>query len=213
MIIATAGHIDHGKTSLVRALTGVDTDRLPEEKLRGMTIDLGFAYADVEGGGRLGFVDVPGHERFIKNMLAGVGAIDFALLVVAVDDGPMPQTEEHLAILDILGISEGAVVLSKIDRSAPGRVAEVDELVELLLADTSLSRAPRFPVSAETGDGVAALRRHLDARAGALAARPARGNFRLAVDRAFTVSGAGLVVTGSVFSGRVAAGDPLRLSP
>ncbi len=213
MIIATAGHIDHGKTSLVRALTGVDTDRLPEEKARGMTIDLGFAYADVEGGGRLGFVDVPGHERFIKNMLAGVGAIDFALLVVAVDDGPMPQTEEHLAILDILGISEGAVVLSKIDRSAPGRVAEVDELVELLLADTSLSRAPRFPVSAETGDGVAALRRHLDTRAGALAARPARGNFRLAVDRCFTVSGAGLVVTGSVFSGRVAAGDQLRLSP
>ena len=213
MIIATAGHIDHGKTSLVRALTGVDTDRLPEEKARGMTIDLGFAYADVEGGGRLGFVDVPGHERFIKNMLAGVGAIDLALLVVAVDDGPMPQTEEHLAILDLLGIREAAVALTKTDRAAPERVAEVEELVELLLTDTSLEGAPCFPTSAESGEGIVELRHHLDTRAGEIAARPASGNFRLAVDRSFTVAGAGMVVTGSVFSGRVEAGDQLRLSP
>ncbi len=213
MIVATAGHIDHGKTSLVRALTGVDTDRLPEEKARGMTIDLGFAYADVEGGGRLGFVDVPGHERFIKNMLAGVSAIDFALLVVAVDDGPMPQTEEHLAILDLLGIAEGAVALTKCDRAPPERVAEVEELVELLLTDTSLEGAPCFRTSAETGEGIAELRRHLDTRSGEIAARATSGNFRLAVDRSFTVAGAGLVVTGSVFSGQVQAGDQLRLSP
>jgi selenocysteine-specific elongation factor len=120
MIVATAGHVDHGKTSLVRALTGVDTDRLPEEKRRGMTIDLGFAYM-----GPIGFVDVPGHERFVHNMLAGVGGIDYALLVVAADDGAMPQTLEHLAILDLLGVSRGAVALTKVDRVAPQRVAEV----------------------------------------------------------------------------------------
>src|SRR5687768_12121425 len=149
VIVATAGHVDHGKTSLVKALTGVDTDRLPEEKRRGMTIDLGFAYR-----GDIGFVDVPGHERFIHNMLCGIAGIDFVLLVVAADDGPMPQTGEHLAILDLLGICRGAVVLSKIDRATPQRVDEVAAEVQALLAPTLLAGAPVFPVSSVTRDGV-----------------------------------------------------------
>ncbi len=154
MIVATAGHVDHGKTSLVRALTGVDTDRLPEEKRRGMTIDLGFAYS-----GALGFVDVPGHERFVHNMLAGVGGVDLALLVVAADDGVMPQTREHLAILDLLGISQAAVALTKIDRVAPERPGEVAAEIASLLAPTRLAGAPVFALSSTTGEGVAALRR------------------------------------------------------
>ncbi len=136
MIVATAGHIDHGKTSLVRALTGVDADRLPEEKRRGLTIDLGFAYRHFEES-VLGFVDVPGHEKFVRNMLAGVGSIDFALLIVAADDGPMPQTEEHLAILDLLGVSVGAVALTKIDRVSPERVIEATAESEACVAGTT----------------------------------------------------------------------------
>ena len=213
MIVATAGHVDHGKTSLVRALTGIDTDRLPEEKQRNLTIDLGFAYMPLSGGGVLGFVDVPGHERFIRNMLCGVAAIDFALLVVAADDGVMPQTREHLAILELLGVSEGAVAITKTDRVDPDRIAEVDEEVELYLDETRLAGAPRFPVSSVAGDGVAALKAHLEARSGDIRRRAADGHFRLAVDRAFTVVGAGLVVTGTAFSGAVAVGDQLLLSP
>ena len=147
MIIATAGHIDHGKTLLVKALTGTDADRLPEEKRRGMTIDLGFAYHRLADGTVLGFVDVPGHERFIGNMLAGVTGIDYALLVVAADDGPMPQTREHLAILDLLGVRHGMVALTKIDRVEPARVTEVATAITNLLASTSLADAPIFPVS------------------------------------------------------------------
>ena len=213
MIIATAGHIDHGKTRLVEALTGVDADRLPEEKARGLTIDLGFAYHELASGERLGFVDVPGHERFIRNMLAGVTAIDFALLVVAVDDGPMPQTEEHLAILDLLGIEQGAVVLSKTDRVPAERVEEVAAEVAALLAPTSLAGAPLFPTSAETGEGISELGAHLEDMARTIAARARDGNFRLAVDRCFTIAGAGLVVTGTVFSGSVERGAQLILSP
>jgi len=217
MIVATSGHIDHGKTALVKALTGVDTDRLPEEKRRGISIDLGYAYTpagDAEGGPEiLGFVDVPGHERFVRNMLAGVTGIDYALLVVAADDGPMPQTEEHLAILDLLGIRRGAVALTKIDRVEPARVREVAELMEVLLDGTALEGAPVFPVSSITGEGVPALRDHLNAVARALGDRPSRGHFRLAVDRRFTVPGAGLVVTGTVFSGSVAVDDRLIVSP
>ena len=205
MIVATAGHVDHGKTNLVRALTGVDTDRLPEEKRRGMTIDLGFAYA-----GRLGFVDVPGHERFIRNMLAGVAGIDFALLVVAADDGVMAQTREHVAILDLLGIGRGAVAVSKIDRVAGERVGEVAAEVGDLLAATALAGAPVFPVSSATGSGVEALRRHLDAAARSIAERDAGGNFRLSVDRCFTIAGAGLIVTGTALSGAVKVGDEVR---
>ncbi len=206
MIVATAGHVDHGKTSLVKALTGVDTDRLPEEKRRGMTIDLGFAYA-----GPIGFVDVPGHERFVHNMLAGVGGIDYALLVVAADDGPMPQTREHLAILDFLGVSRGAVALTKVDRVAPARAAEVSAAIATLLAPTRLAGAAVFPLSSVTGAGVDALRRKLLLEEESTAARSAAGNFRLSVDRCFTIAGAGLVVTGTALSGEVAVGDEVRV--
>lgn len=213
MIIATAGHIDHGKTLLVKALTGVDTDRLPEEKQRGVSIDLGFAYDNLAEGTRVGFIDVPGHERFVRNMLAGVTGIDFALLVVAADDGPMPQTEEHLAILDLLGVQAGAVALTKIDRVPPERVAEVRRQIDAMLSETALAGIPVFPVSALTQEGVPALRQHLAEAAAALAERSRLGQFRLAVDRCFTLAGAGVVVTGTVFSGHVAVGDRLTLSP
>src|SRR5688572_1236895 len=153
MIVATAGHIDHGKTLLVKTLTGVDTDRLPEEKARGISIDLGFAYWPLEGGAVIGFVDVPGHERFIRNMLAGVCGIDYALLVVAADDGVMPQTVEHLQILDLLRISRGAAVITKVDRVDEARVAQVEGAVRDLLAPTTLGAAPILRVSAVTGAG------------------------------------------------------------
>ncbi|HZM33662.1 MAG TPA: selenocysteine-specific translation elongation factor, partial [Burkholderiales bacterium] len=205
MIVATAGHVDHGKTSLVRALTGVDTDRLPEEKKRGMTIDLGFAYA-----GPLGFVDVPGHERFVHNMLAGVGGVDFVLFVVAADDGPMPQTREHLAILDLLGVARGAVALTKIDRVGPERVAEVRTQIDALLAPTLLAGMPVFPVSSITSHGIDVLKLHLTQQQTKTALRSTEGHFRLSVDRAFTIAGAGLVVTGTALSGEVAVGDEAR---
>ena len=213
MIVATAGHIDHGKTLLVRALTGVDTDRLPEEKRRGVSIDLGFAYVPLSDDTVLGFIDVPGHERFIRNMLAGVTGIDFALLVVAADDGPMPQTEEHLAILDLLGVTHGAVALTKIDRVDADRLAAAREEVEILLHGSGLEDAPVFPVSGLTGDGVPALRAALERAAAEHVQSRADGGFRLAVDRVFTLSGAGLVVTGTAFSGAVRPGDRLLLSP
>jgi selenocysteine-specific elongation factor len=213
MIVATAGHIDHGKTVLVKALTGIDTDRLPEEKKRGMSIDIGFAYQPLADGEVLGFVDVPGHERFVRNMLAGVTGIDFALLIVAADDGPMPQTLEHLAILDLLGVSRGAVALTKIDRVEPGRIAEVDGEIRALVGRTCLADAEIFPVSGLTGAGIEALRARLDQAAHEHLMRSSGGNFRLAVDRSFTVAGAGQVVTGAVFSGEVRPGDQLMLSP
>jgi len=212
VIIATAGHIDHGKTLLVKALTGVDADRLPEEKKRGLTIDLGFAYIPSADGSVLGFVDVPGHEKFIRNMIAGVTGIDCALLVVAADDGPMPQTEEHLAILDLLGVVGGVVALTKIDRVEPERVAKVMGDIEQLISGTVLEGAEIFPVCALTGDGIDGLRGTLD-RMGQRKAGAAAGNFRLAVDRSFTVPGAGVVVTGAVFSGDVKIGDRLVISP
>jgi selenocysteine-specific elongation factor len=207
MIVATAGHIDHGKTLLVKALTGTDADRLPEEKKRGMTLDLGFAYTNLANGARLGFIDVPGHERLVHNMLAGVTGIDCALLVIAADDGPMPQTREHLAILDILGVARGLVALTKIDRVPAERVTEVRDEIELMLADTTLADAPIFPVSAITGDGIEALTAHITALSEDTEARSEQGYFRLGVDRMFTVAGAGLVVTGTAFSGRVAKED------
>ncbi|QSA96163.1 selenocysteine-specific translation elongation factor [Methylococcus sp. EFPC2] len=269
MIVGTAGHIDHGKTALVKALTGVDADRLAEEKARGITIDLGYAYTPLANGDILGFVDVPGHERFIHNMLAGVTGIDFALLVVAADDGPMPQTLEHLQILDLLGIRRGAVALTKTDLVEADRIAEVAEEICVLLEGTELAGSPVFPVSAVTGSGMAELRAHLETAAQNLGERTGRsaieirnplplgegrvrvkaldistissrtssadaltptplsegeglnspasttrgGCFRFAIDRCFTVAGAGTVVTGTVFSGRVAVGDKLLLSP
>ncbi|MGW8271059.1 MAG: GTP-binding protein [Burkholderiales bacterium] len=171
MIVATAGHVDHGKTSLVRALTGVDTDRLPEEKKRGLTIDLGFAYLPVTGAATIGFVDVPGHERFVHNMLSGVSGIDCALLVVAADDGPMPQTREHLAILDLLGLAQGVVALSKIDRVGAARVDAVKAMITELLSPTGLAGAPLIPVSTVSGAGIGALKAQLETAARALQPR------------------------------------------
>jgi selenocysteine-specific elongation factor len=213
MIIGTAGHIDHGKTSLVKALTGIDADRLKEEKARGITIDLGYAYTPLPNGDVLGFVDVPGHEKLIHNMLAGATGIDFVLLVIAADDGPMPQTREHLAILDLLGLNRGAVALTKIDRMPPECIAEAIAEVDALLSGTGLAHSPVFPLSAVSGQGVPALRNYLDQTAIELPARPASGHFRLAVDRSFSLAGTGTVVTGTVFSGEVRVGDKLVVSP
>ena len=213
MLVATAGHVDHGKTALIKALTGVDTDRLPEEKQRGLSIDLGFAYHDLGGGEVLGFVDVPGHERFVRNMAAGVAAIDYALLVVAADDGPMPQTREHLAILELLGVPRGAVAISKIDRVDEARVDEVKAAVRSVVAGTALANAEIYPVSGLTGAGVENLRDALLTASDVNRGRDDEGNFRLAIDRSFTVSGAGLVVTGAVMAGHVSVGDQLLLSP
>ena len=214
MIVATAGHIDHGKTLLVKALSGVDTDRLPEEKSRGISIDLGFAYVQVPGAGLMGFVDVPGHERFVRNMLAGVCGIDLALLVVAADDGVMPQTVEHLQILDLLNVSRAIVAINKIDRVGAARVAEVSAAVRALLAGTALEGAALLPVSAATGTGVDALRSRLFEEARHIEARETAGRrFRYAIDRVFSVSGSGTVVTGTVFNGTVKVGDRLMVSP
>ena len=214
MIVATAGHIDHGKTLLVKTLTGVDTDRLPEEKARGISIDLGFAYLPLPNGELIGFVDVPGHERFVRNMLAGVCGIDYALLVVAADDGVMPQTLEHLNILNLLHIQRGAVVITKIDRVDEARVKQVAEHVSALLSTTQLAGATVMPVSAISGAGINDLRDMLKAVAASAPSRAsADQHFRYAIDRAFTVAGSGTVVTGTVFNGRVAPGDKLVLSP
>lgn len=213
MIVATAGHVDHGKTLLVKALTGVDTDRLPEEKKRGLTIDLGFAYRDLGNGELTGFVDVPGHERFIRTMLAGVSGIDFVIFVVAADDGPMPQTAEHLAIMDLLDIRHGVVALTKTDRVADERVAEVTHQITSLLAATCLRDAPIVPVSALEGSGIDTLRDAIAYAAMEIPPRVASGNFRLAVDRSFLLAGAGRVVTGTVFSGSAAVGEQLLLAP
>ncbi len=225
MIVGTAGHIDHGKTTLVRALTGVDTDRLPEEKRRGISIELGYAFLDVPEGDssqdarrpaaeRIGFIDVPGHERLVHTMLAGATGIDFALLLVAADDGVMPQTREHLAVLSLLGLSRGAVALTKIDRADAARVAAVQDEVTALLADTPLAGAPVLPVSAYTGAGLDALRALLFEAARATPPRAAGASaFRLAIDRAFTLDGVGTVVTGTVHAGQVRVGDEVALTP
>jgi len=215
MIVGTAGHIDHGKTALVRALTGVDTDRLKEEKARGISIELGYAYAPQDDGTVLGFIDVPGHERLVHTMLAGACGIDYALVVVAADDGVMPQTREHVAILDLLGIAAGAVALSKADRVPPARLAAVDAEVAALLAPTRLAAVPRYAVNATDASdaGVAALGAAIRDAARRLPPRRASGLFRLAVDRAFTLAGHGTVVTGTVFGGRAEVGAALTLLP
>lgn len=213
MIVGTAGHIDHGKTALVRALTGVDTDRLLEEKQRGISIDLGFAYLPAGEGQVIGFVDVPGHDRFVHNMLAGATGIDFVLLVVAADDGVMPQTAEHLSIVDLLGIERGVVALTKCDLVDADRRAQVKAQIANVLQPTALAGVDILPVSAVTGEGVAALRQLLVEAAHTAGGRTAKGRFRLAVDRSFILPGAGTVVTGTVLSGAVAVGDRVTVSP
>ena len=218
MIIGTAGHIDHGKTALVRALTGVDTDRLKEEKARGITIDLGFAYwmppaGAVQAPTVLGFVDVPGHEKFVHNMLAGASGIDFVMLAVAADDGVMPQTREHLAIVDLLGITRGVVVLTKADLVPADQRAHVKQEIAQVLSNTGLAGAEIIPVSVVSGEGLDHLRDQL-LRAAQTAQRDrVDGRFRLAVDRCFTLAGAGTVVTGTVLSGAVSVGDHVVVSP
>lgn len=213
LVIGTAGHIDHGKTALVRALTGVDTDRLPAEQRRGITIDLGFAALDLPNGHRLALVDVPGHERFIRNMLAGASGLDLALLVIAADDGVMPQTREHLDILRLLGLGGGLIALTKADLVDPDWLALVTDEVRALVAGTFLAEADIVPAAAPTGRGVDDLRACLSRLAEATPARRDPGAFRLAVDRSFTVAGHGTVVTGTVASGRVAEGDDLDWLP
>ena len=213
MIIGTAGHIDHGKTALVRALTGVDTDRLPEEKRRGITIELGFAPLDLPGVGRASIVDVPGHEAFVRTMVAGATGMDLALLVVAADEGPMPQTREHLAILDLLGIRGGVVALSKCDLVDSEWLGLLQAELEGLLRGTVLEGAPIVPTSVTTGVGLDDLRRALAAAAAGGGRRLLDDLFRMPVDRVFSVRGTGTVVTGTVWSGRVAVGETLVVHP
>jgi len=212
-LIGTAGHIDHGKTALVKALTGIDADRLPEEKKRGITIDLGFAHAEWEGV-RLSFVDVPGHERFVKNMLAGAGGIDAVLLVVAADESVMPQTREHFEIVRLLGIGRGVIAVTKIDRAGPELAGVTAADVRELVAGSFLEKAAIVPVSARTGEGLEVLKKALRALAEneTAAARESRA-VRLPIDRAFSIAGFGPVVTGSLVSGTLAKDQKLELLP
>jgi selenocysteine-specific elongation factor len=212
IIIGTAGHIDHGKSSLVQALTGKDPDRLPEEKRRGITIDLGFADLDL-GDVRIGFVDVPGHERFVKNMLAGVHGIDAVALVIAVDEGVMPQTREHFDICKLLEVRQGLVVLTKKDLVGEELLSLVRTEAEELVAGSFLQGAPILAVSARTGEGLGDLRESLQQIAGNVPARSSDFVVRLPIDRAFTMKGFGTVVTGTLVAGEIAAGDELELLP
>jgi selenocysteine-specific elongation factor len=213
MIGDTAGHVDHGKSALVRALTDVDPDRLAEEKRRGITIDLGFAYMPAPDGDVLGFVDVPGHEHFIHNMLAGATGIDFVLLTVAADDGVMPQTGEHLAIVDLLGLKRGIVALTKSDLVDASRIAVVKTDIAKLLAETGLAGSAIVETSTVSGQGVEELRAKLFAAARETKSRDTASRFRLAVDRCFTLRGVGTMVTGTVLSGAVSVGDQVTVSP
>ncbi|MEA2477855.1 MAG: selenocysteine-specific elongation factor [Actinomycetota bacterium] len=212
-VIGTAGHVDHGKSTLVERLTGIDPDRFAEEKRRGLTIDLGFAWLTLPSGEEVGLVDVPGHERFIKNMLAGAGGVSVCLFVVAANEGWKPQSAEHLSIVDVLGIESGVVALTKADLVDQVTIEEVSSEVSDRLAGTSLAGAPIVPCSASTGDGIDALLRSLDASV-ARAPRPVdRSRPRLWVDRAFTISGAGTVVTGTLMGGSLDRNDTIELSP
>ncbi|ABV85771.1 selenocysteine-specific translation elongation factor [Shewanella pealeana] len=215
MIVVTSGHVDHGKTSLIQALTGTDADRLPEEKQRGMTIELGYAFMDLSDGERLAFVDVPGHSKFINTMLAGVSCAKHALLIIACDDGVMPQTYEHLAILQLLNLEHLIVVLTKQDKVDATRVDEVKEQVSELLAQHQ-RQSPIFVVSAQSGFGIDALKLAItelaESQITALSETGEQASFRMAIDRAFSVKGAGLVVTGTVISGQVSQGQSLYLS-
>lgn len=218
MIVGTAGHIDHGKSTLVRALTGVETDRLKEEKARGISIELGYAYTPLPNGDVLGFIDVPGHEKLVHTMAAGASGIDFALLLIAADDGVMPQTREHLAILELLGVPRGAIAVTKVDRVQAERLAQVHAEIASLVAGTFLQAAPVFDVNASVPDepGVQALRHHLLETAQAIPVRSVNHFFRLAIDRVFTLPGHGTVVTGTAHSGQLHVGDDaadLRLMP
>jgi selenocysteine-specific elongation factor len=212
-IIGTAGHIDHGKTSLIKALTGQDTDRLKEEKERGISIDLGFAHLDLPDGTQVGVVDVPGHERFIKNMLAGAHGIDLVLFTVAADDGVMPQTEEHLDIVHLLGVKMAIFAITKADLVPPAKIQEVEEEIKILTLGTLLEDAPIIPVSSVTGQGLSELKELISQRLKSGDKPVPSGYFRLPVDRAFVMQGHGVVVTGTALSGEVRTGDHVRCLP
>lgn len=212
-ILGTAGHVDHGKTSLVRALTGIDTDRLKEEKERGITIELGFAHLDLPCGHRLGIIDVPGHEKFVKNMVAGAAGMDLVAFVIAADEGIMPQTREHMDICQLLGVRDALVVLTKIDMVEADWLELVTDEVREFSRGTFLAEAPIIPVSSVNGTGIEELRRALDAKVAAMPAAEAQGPFRLAVDRVFTMKGFGAVITGTALSGRLRLGEELLLYP
>jgi selenocysteine-specific elongation factor len=214
VVLGTAGHIDHGKTSLIRALTGIDTDRLKEEKLRGITIELGFAHMVLPSGERLGIVDVPGHERFVKHMVAGATGIDLVALVIAADEGVMPQTREHLEICDLLRVKQGLVVLTKTDLvDDPEWIEMVKDDVASFLKGTFLQDSPILPVSSATGEGLEELRSAIDRIVAGIDARSPDGPFRLSVDRVFSMRGFGTVVTGTSLSGKLAVGDPVTIYP
>ena len=212
-VIGTAGHIDHGKSVLIQALTGIDPDRLPEEKERGMTIDLGFAWMKLPSGQEVGIVDVPGHERFVKNMLAGVGSIDLALLIVAADEGIMPQTREHLAILDLLDISKGIVVITKNDLVDEELLSLVKLEIDELMKSTTLVEAPVVAVSAMTGEGLPDLVSTIDGLLVSVEPRKDIGRPRLLIDRAFTIAGSGTVVTGTLVDGSLSVGQEIEVVP
>ncbi len=213
VILGTAGHIDHGKTTLVKALTGIDTDRLKEEKERGITIELGFAHLTLPSGVRLGIVDVPGHERFIKNMVAGASGVDLVALVVAADEGVMPQTREHLEICELLGVKAGVVVITKKDLVEEDWLELVKEDIASALKGTFLEGAPMVAVSAVTGEGLSELVKLLDELVQKVPDRPAKGPFRLPVDRVFVIKGFGTVVTGTALSGKIALGEEVLIYP
>ena len=213
VIMGTAGHIDHGKTTLIKALTGIDCDRLAEEKKRGITIELGFAFMDLPGGARLGVIDVPGHERFVKNMVAGAAGIDFVTLVIAADEGVMPQTREHLDICTLLGVTTGVVALTKCDMVDADWLAMVTDDVRGVLAGTFLADAPLFPVSSHTGAGLPELRTALSELVAAFAPKRRSDLARLPIDRVFTLRGHGTVVTGTLIAGSFKIGDDVRLFP
>ena len=213
VIIGTAGHVDHGKTTLVKALTGIDTDRLEEEKRRGVTIEPGFAYLDFDDGTRAGIIDVPGHERFIRNMLAGSGGIDLSMLVIAADEGVMPQTREHLGILSQLGISDGIVVLTKVDKAETDWIELVREDITELVKGTFLEKKPIINVSAQTGEGLAELKETLLRLKNSLKEKDDTLPFRLPIDRVFSVEGFGIVVTGTLIEGSVNVGETAEILP
>ena len=213
IILGTAGHIDHGKTSLVRAVTGIDTDRLKEEKLRGITIELGFAHLDLPSGQHLGVVDVPGHEKFVKNMVAGATGIDIVAMVIAADEGVMPQTREHMEICTLLGVRHGLVVLTKVDLVDEEMLELATEDVQEFTRETFLENAPIIPVSSVTGQGLPEFTQALDALARQIPDRPPSSLFRLPVDRVFTMKGFGTVITGTLVSGRIQVGDAVMVYP
>ena len=213
IVLGTAGHVDHGKTSLVRALTGIETDRLKEEKKRGITIELGFAFLDLPCGHRLGIIDVPGHERFVKNMVAGVAGIDLVAFVIAADEGIMPQTREHFEICQLLGVKRGLIVLTKKDMVDSEWLELVTEDVRSYFKGSFLEDAPMAVVSSTTGDGIDQVREILDNMVGASEFNEAYGPFRLPVDRIFSMKGFGVVVTGTSISGRIGIGDDIAVYP